>query len=68
VNTLIYNIPAISCHHCVHTIKMEVGEIPGVQSVEGDPQTKQITIVYQAPATPEQIEQLLTEINYPPTR
>jgi len=47
---------------------MEVGEIPGVQSVEGDPQTKQITIVYQAPATPEQIEQLLTEINYPPTR
>jgi copper chaperone CopZ len=66
VNTLVYIIPAVSCQHCVHTIKMEVGEIPGVKSVEGDPQTKQFTFVYEPPATPAQIEQLLKEINYPP--
>lgn len=60
-----YHIPNISCHHCVHTIKMEVSELEGVKAVEGDVATKQVTIEFEAPATEERIKALLAEINYP---
>lgn len=66
VKTLVYTIPNISCAHCVHTIKMEVGEIAGVQSVEGDEKTKKVTITYEDPAAESQIVEVLKEINYPP--
>jgi copper chaperone CopZ len=66
MNQVTYNIPAINCNHCVHNIKMEVSELQGVQSVEGDPQTKKVTISYDAPANEEKIVALLKEINYPP--
>lgn len=59
-------VPKISCGHCVHTIKMEVGEITGVQRVEADQESKRVTIVWDAPATWEEIRQTLVEINYPP--
>lgn len=63
---VIYTIPAIHCGHCVHTIKMEVGELEGVQSVIVDQDTKKATIQFQPPTTKEKIEELLQEINYPP--
>jgi copper chaperone CopZ len=62
-----YTIPAISCGHCVHTIKMEVGDLEGVQSVEAEVESKEATIVFDDPATEEKIISLLKEINYPPT-
>jgi len=63
--TITYLIPNISCHHCVHTIKSEISEIPGVISVEADPSTKKATITFDAPATEEKIIATLVEINYP---
>jgi len=65
MTTVIYNIPNISCGHCVHTIKSEVGELIGVTSVVADTATKQATIVFDDPATEEKIKALLAEINYP---
>ena len=65
MTTVTYNIPNISCGHCVNTIKMEVSDVAGVQSVEADPGTKQATITFDTPATEEQIKALLVEINYP---
>lgn len=59
-----FRVPNISCGHCVMTIKREVGVLPGVQSVEGDPASKMVTVQWQAPATWEQIKDLLAEINY----
>jgi copper chaperone len=58
-------VPNISCGHCVMSIKRELGELPGVAKVEGDPQAKEITVEYDAPASPEQIKSTLKEINYP---
>jgi copper chaperone len=60
-----YFVPAISCHHCVHTIQTEVSDLAGVSSVEADVSTKKVTITYEAPATTEQIEALMAEIDYP---
>jgi copper chaperone CopZ len=44
MKTVTYNIPNISCGHCVHTIKMEVSELEGVQSVEADADSQQATL------------------------
>ena len=65
MNTVTYTIPNISCHHCVHTISMELSELPGVRSVQGEVESKQVTVTYEAPATLDQIENTLAEIEYP---
>jgi copper chaperone len=65
MTTLTLHVPGISCMHCVHTIQTEVGELPGVQTVQADAQTKAVTIGFDSPATRDSIEALLVEINYP---
>lgn len=66
MKTVTYQIPGISCNHCVHTIQSEVSELPGVESVKADAQSKQATIVFDAPATEESIIATLKQINYAP--
>ncbi len=65
MTTITVKVPDISCAHCVHTIQTEVSELPGVQSVTADQQTRLVTIGYDDPATREQIEKLMAEIGYP---
>lgn len=65
MTTVTYSVPAIHCGHCTHTIEMEVGELPGVQSVSADMETKKVRIEFEAPATETQIKALLAEIEYP---
>ncbi|MCB2193944.1 MAG: heavy-metal-associated domain-containing protein [Deltaproteobacteria bacterium] len=62
----IVNIPDISCGHCLATVKREAGEVAGVKSVEGDVESKNVTIEWDAPATWEQIEAQLKDAGYPP--
>lgn len=64
--TITYNIPGISCGHCVHTIQMEVADLAGVQAVVASQQDRTATVTFDAPATEDQIIALLKEINYPP--
>ncbi|HML21550.1 MAG TPA: heavy-metal-associated domain-containing protein [Aggregatilinea sp.] len=61
-----FEVPNISCGHCVMTIKNEVSDLAGVQRVEADKDTRQVTVEWDTPATWEQINDLLVEINYPP--
>lgn len=61
-----YEVPNISCGHCEHTIKTELGELPGVKMVEASAETRQVAVEFEDPADEEQIVALLTEINYPP--
>jgi copper chaperone CopZ len=65
METTIAHVPNISCGHCVATIKRELGDIAGVEKVDGDPGTKKITVEWQAPATWNQISATLTEIGFP---
>ncbi len=64
--TITYNIPGISCGHCVHTIQMEVADLEGVVSVVASQQERTATVTFEAPATETRIIDLLKEINYPP--
>ena len=63
----VFSIPNISCGHCVMSIKRELSEIEGVSKVEGDVDTKKITVEWDAPATLERLKSTLSEINYPAT-
>lgn len=65
MTTVTYDIPNISCGHCVHTIKTEISELSGVHSVDANMETRQATIMFEPPATEQQIKQILSEINYP---
>ncbi len=58
-------IPAISCGHCVMAIKNELSELAGIKKVEGDPQSKSITVEWEMPATLDKILNTLKQINYP---
>ncbi len=68
MQNLSYSVPNISCDHCVHTIKMEVGELEGVVSVEATVDDQKVIIEFDDPASEQQILNLMTEIYYPPTQ
>ncbi len=58
-------VPNISCGHCVSTIKRELEELEGVELVEANADTKQVTISWSEPASWDSIERTLNEIGYP---
>jgi copper ion binding protein len=60
-----FHVPNISCGHCVNAIKNELGEMNGVRAVTGNPESKNIEVEWDAPATEEHIRRALQEINYP---
>ena len=66
MNSKTFTVPNISCGHCTHTIEMEVGELPGINNVTASQENKQVTVTWEAPATWDQIQATLQEINYPP--
>jgi copper chaperone CopZ len=59
------HIPSISCGHCIMTVKQEISELEGINSVEGDPGTKMVTIKWDSPTTWEKIALTLEEVGYP---
>ena len=59
-------VPAIGCDGCINTIKGEVSQLPGVVSVEGNPETQLVTIAWNTPATWANIRHRMTEIDYAP--
>jgi len=44
---------------------MELGELPGVQSVKADLDSKRVTVTFDAPADDAKLRALLSEIEYP---
>lgn len=60
------NVPAVNCSHCKMKIEQEVGKLSGVTAVNVDLDAKQVVIKLILPPTKTEIENLLTEIGYPP--
>lgn len=61
-----FQVPSIGCDGCVRTIKNEVSQITGVKTVDGVVDTKIVTVEWDTPATWQQIESTLKEIDYAP--
>ena len=68
METMKLSIPNITCRHCVMAIKRELEKLKGVNGVEGDPEKREITVTWEAPASLDQIQSTLKEINYPAAR
>ena len=66
MTTVTYQIPSISCKHCVHTIQTEIGELEGVKSVQANADNKTAVISFESPVTEEKLIETLKAINYPP--
>jgi copper chaperone CopZ len=61
-------VPNISCGHCVNTIQREVAEVDGVASVTADQSTRNVKISWDPETTDwVVIEDVMKEINYPPS-
>jgi copper chaperone len=61
-----FTVPNISCGGCTSSIERNLSNLAGVTSVEADQGTKQVTVLWEEPATWDKIESLLQKINYPP--
>ncbi len=65
MKTINFNVPAMHCHHCTHTVSMELSDLEGVSKVNADLESKIVTVEYDAPATEQEMRDTLAEINYP---
>jgi len=61
----VFNVPNISCQHCVRRIEEALCGLPGVQSVQADATSKQVTVTYEGAGTPARVRARLEEIGYP---
>lgn len=48
MSTTVYDVPGISCDHCRTAIEAEVAKVPGVERVEVDVGTKQVSVIGRA--------------------
>ena len=62
--TTVFKSEDISCGGCTATIEKELGQLPGVSSVKGDPETKLVTVEYDDSLGAEAILAKLDEIGF----
>ncbi|MHB8627430.1 MAG: heavy-metal-associated domain-containing protein [Aggregatilineales bacterium] len=68
METKTFQVPNIGCDGCVRTITNEVKSLKGVKQVQGDADTKTVTVNWESPATWDEIRAKLTEIDYAPAQ
>ncbi|HEY0739044.1 MAG TPA: heavy metal-associated domain-containing protein [Herpetosiphonaceae bacterium] len=59
-----FNVPSISCQHCVNAITKEVTGISGVQNVKVDLGTKRVSVQADESVSPETIVNAINEAGY----
>jgi copper chaperone CopZ len=65
MTTKTYNVPGISCGHCVATIERELKLVEGVQNVKAEQDSKRVTVQVADENLLPEIERTLVEIGYP---
>lgn len=58
-------VPNISCEHCVKTIKRELEMLDSVANVNGEVDSKMVTVDYTNGSDSDTVRQTLQEIGYP---
>ena len=41
---LTYTVPGMTCGHCTAAVEAEIGQVPGVETVTADLETKQVSV------------------------
>lgn len=68
MTTKTYEVPAISCGHCVATIEKELKFVDGLDTVKADLDTKRVTVEVKDAGVLKNVESTLVEIGYPPAK
>jgi copper chaperone CopZ len=63
--TRTFDVPNISCHHCVNTIRRELQPLAGVTVLDARVDTKQVTLSYTDDNALAKALSTLEEIGYP---
>jgi copper chaperone len=61
-----FKVPNMTCNGCVSTVKGEIEQLAGILNVEVNKPAQLVTVEWNNPASWEQIEKALVEIEYPP--
>ena len=59
-----FNVPGVSCEHCVRAITDEVGTLEGVKQVQVDLQTKKVRVEATDQVSREQLVAAIDEAGY----
>ena len=66
METRTFKVPNMTCNGCVSTVKGEIEQVAGVINVDVNKPAQLVTVEWDTPATWEDIEQALVEVEYPP--
>jgi copper chaperone CopZ len=61
-----FRVPNIGCDGCVRTIQNELKALSGIKSVDGEVESRVVTVEWEQPADWNQIVETLKEIDYAP--
>jgi copper ion binding protein len=64
MSTATYTVTGMTCAHCVSSVKEEVGEVPGVTSVDVDLSSGRVTVESDSPVEPAKIAAAVEEAGY----
>ncbi|EPZ95242.1 copper-binding metallochaperone CopP [Helicobacter pylori] len=56
-----FQVPSITCNHCVDKIEKFVGEIEGVSFIDVSVEKKSVVVEFDAPATQDLIKEALLD-------
>ncbi len=66
MNRVTLEAPDITCDHCIASIRKAVTKLPSVQFLEGNPDSKQVTLEYDPSVVRmEAVEEAMEEEGYP---
>jgi Cu2+-exporting ATPase len=66
MESIIFDVPSISCANCVVRIERELAKVDGVITAKADSTTKSVEVTASDAATLDRIVAVLQKIGYPP--
>ena len=64
MSTATYTVTGMTCEHCARSVSEEIGELPGVQSVDVALQSGAVTITSDAPLDTAAVRGAVEEAGY----
>ena len=65
MNSVKFEVPGISCGHCVEKIQNNLKNVDGVIGVWADSMNRSVEVEFGPPADEDKLKELLATINYP---
>lgn len=64
MSTAIYTVEGMTCEHCVRSVTEEVSEIDGVQGVQVDLSSGEVTVDSRTPLSEDRVRAAIDEAGY----